>query len=365
MFEDFASALIKELVKNEFDIISKNDIANLQNSGLIILGKILPPVFYVACIANGDKTTLEDYDKITKMLSLSLKATAQRFMCKSVICTNIVYTKELTLDKKVFIDKQEYEASSGYYNIFWCVDNSKKDIYCSKNQPSEILNIKDCVKKALHSEKTDDEKDIYAIERETKKKYSLSAMHNVPALTFMIIATNIIIFLIFYVRKDFDTYLYMFANNHDLVLQGEYYRLLTSMFFHAGVSHLLLNCISMYIYGSRYECFVGRGKLFVLYFFSGIFAGIVSMMFSDSFSVGASGAIFGVLGALLVFTLKVRKRVDGIDYITMLTIAAVCLFAGYSNPNIDNFAHLGGFVAGCLFQIILGLIDKKNSLRNS
>ncbi len=136
------------------------------------------------------------------------------------------------------------------------------------------------------------------------------------------------------------------------VAEGEAWRLLTSAFLHSGATHLAMNMISLYFLGSFAEVSFGRGRFFALYFISGI-AGGLAFLYFGSFTapaVGASGAIFGLLGGVFGFALRQGTFSLQNPVITqLLFLTAINLFLGATIPNVSNTAHIGGLVGGLVF----------------
>jgi rhomboid protease GluP len=134
-----------------------------------------------------------------------------------------------------------------------------------------------------------------------------------------------------------------------LVAQGEQWRLLTSMFLHSGFIHLGFNMLALYFLGSFAESAFGRGRFFALYLLSGLSGGIAYLYFGgfNSLAVGASGAIFGLLGAILGFSIRQGTFSWQNPLIRQLLILlAINLYIGFSIANISNTAHIGGLVGG-------------------
>lgn len=181
-------------------------------------------------------------------------------------------------------------------------------------------------------------------------------------VTYSIIFINIIIFLIsVYMSKNiFDinsnVLEYLGAKDNLLISKGEYYRLISSMFLHSGIVHISMNMYSLFAIGPLVEKFYGKFRYFLIYILSGIIASITSFMLSPYMSVGASGAIFGVLGATLVIAYNLRKQIGKSFLINVVSVVVVNMIFSFSIPNIDVYAHLGGFVSG----IILGAILYRN-----
>ena len=137
-----------------------------------------------------------------------------------------------------------------------------------------------------------------------------------------------------------------------LVAQGETWRLLSSMFLHAGITHLALNMLSLYFLGSFVEVAFGRGRFFALYLLSGISGGLAYLYFGGfgAPAVGASGAIFGLLGGILGYSLG-RGTFSWQNPLIrqLLILLALNLYLGFSIPNISITAHLGGLAGGFAF----------------
>jgi rhomboid protease GluP len=149
------------------------------------------------------------------------------------------------------------------------------------------------------------------------------------------------------------------ADYPPLVQQGEYWRLVANLFLHIGVLHLVLNGWALYQLGGLFEILLGSVRLLLVYFVSGIAGSIASNLFTQSLSAGASGAIFGVMGAIIAFLLKRRENLtpQAKSLLMQLVLwAGINVFLGFSTPGIDNAAHLGGCAAG--FVIGLSLKDR-------
>ena len=134
-----------------------------------------------------------------------------------------------------------------------------------------------------------------------------------------------------------------------LVAQGEWWRLLSSMFLHSGFVHLAVNMLSLYFLGSFIEQTFGRGRFLALYLLSGISGGLAYLYFGafDAAVVGASGAIFGLLGGIFGYSMR-RGTFSWQNPIIrqLLILLALNLYIGFSVPVISNTAHIGGLVGG-------------------
>lgn len=146
------------------------------------------------------------------------------------------------------------------------------------------------------------------------------------------------------------------ANERAAVLAGEPWRLLTSMFLHGGLLHLALNAWGLYQLGTLFESWLGSTRMLLTYFVAGIAGSLASIAWTQVPSVGASGAIFGLLGALIAFLLRRHGQLSsqGKSILSQLVMWAVInVFFGLQSPGIDNAAHLGGCAAGFLVGLTL------------
>ena len=138
-----------------------------------------------------------------------------------------------------------------------------------------------------------------------------------------------------------------------LVAEGEAWRLVTSAFLHSGFLHLALNMISLYFLGSFAEIQFGSSRFLALYFVSGIAGGLAYLYFASSDprpAVGASGAIFGLLGGVFGFALRRGTfSLQNPIIAQLLLLTALNLFLGASIPNVSNTAHVGGLVGGLVY----------------
>lgn len=200
------------------------------------------------------------------------------------------------------------------------------------------------------------------------KKPSIKNNYKDYMATYILIAANVIMFLISVLMSrslisiDVGTLYKLGANNTLLVnYYHQFWRLVTCMFLHGGIIHILCNMYALYYLGMQIEKIFGKTKFIAIYFISGIAASYLSNMFNDYrvISEGASGAIFGLLGALLVYYIKERNRISKGAIENIAVIIVLNLFIGFSSSNIDNFAHIGGLIFGIIISFILTTFNSK------
>ena len=179
-----------------------------------------------------------------------------------------------------------------------------------------------------------------------------------PTITRVLIVVNVLIFLSLSLSGNdfFNRALIKFGMYAPYIRKGEIYRLLTCAFLHANIFHLLFNCYSLYVIGSQIEGFMGKCKYIVIYLFSALCGALMSMIFSgNSISIGASGAIFGLIGSLLYFGYHYRVYLGNVIKSQIIPLLVINLAIGFMSMGIDNFAHIGGLLAGTLITSALGV----------
>lgn len=186
-----------------------------------------------------------------------------------------------------------------------------------------------------------------------------------PVVTDVLILLCILIFAAMYIfgNGSTDSYtLIKFGANIDTYTKaGDYYRLITCMFLHIGLFHLICNMYSLYIIGNNVENFFGKWKYLIIYFISGISGSILSLAFShNTILAGASGAIFGLLGALLYFGYYYRAYLGSAGKNAIIQVILINLLIGFMVPGISNAAHIGGLVGGILSAMMVGVYDKSS-----
>ena len=150
------------------------------------------------------------------------------------------------------------------------------------------------------------------------------------------------------------------ANNITLLQSGEIWRLLTYMFLHGSLLHLLINMYSLYIIGTQIENYYGKTKYIIIYLVSGICGGLLSAIGIgvNAISAGASGAIFGLLGALAYFGYHYRLYLGNALKTQIIPVIAINLLIGVMVTGIDNFCHIGGLISGIFTAMALGVDGK-------
>ncbi len=233
----------------------------------------------------------------------------------------------------------------------WLVDMDTHRLHIYENQPDDFLQLKSEIEESL-------------------KEPLVKQKTNYPYITIGLIAVNIAVFLFMYIfTMKSDYYTALGANCWtNVFLSNEYYRLLTCMFIHGGSDHLVNNMLSLGVMGNETETKLGHLRFFILYMLSGLISSLASALYNQSiaansntivYSVGASGAIFGVYGAYVMITLlKNRYSGNSIPVKRVILVTFLMLFSGFTSENIDNMAHLSGLLAGIIISFIYCKCDK-------
>lgn len=243
-------------------------------------------------------------------------------------------------------------------------DKNYKHIYANKIE--DIID-KDIIKEYFNDLKDNLEFDeegfqlFFKITNEINQKNMEEARKNddifkskVPILTYSLIG----IFVLIYILELFN-YNY-FINNFSVYapytkIYGQYYRIITGTFLHGSLFHLLSNCYALYIIGSQIENFFGKKKFAIIYLVSLISGSLMSMTFSNTASVGASGAIFGLMGSLAYFGYYYRVYFGATWKEKVLPVIGLNLILGFVVSGIDYFAHIGGLIGGIFITMAVGV----------
>lgn len=283
--------------------------------GLIDLNEVV-----VSVVVSNDMNEEVDFNEAKEYL---LKSLNKRFVVNLII-----------LASEEYINYNE----NNYYNKLIFSVKDKKILYSSEGSKAFIPIIN------------------YMINENNKKKINFKKYK----VTYTIINLNILVYLIEIIKSrnliDINIYtlIQMGAKVNILINRGEIYRLITSTFLHGGIMHILFNMSALNIIGKEVEYIYGSKKYILIYILSALSGSLFSYLFNpNSVSVGASGAIFGLLGAMLVFGLKEKNKI-GKQYVkNILETLAINVIIGITISNIDNYAHLGGLIMGVISALIL------------
>lgn len=203
--------------------------------------------------------------------------------------------------------------------------------------------------------------DINEHNRKDAKKINSVFKNNFPMITYWLIAVNVILYVIPILFGQYNNLINNYSVWGPAIRDGQVYRLFTGIFLHGGIFHLLFNCYALYVIGAQVENFFGKFKFAIIYLVAGISGALFSVMFGgNSASIGANGAIFGLMGALVYFGYHYRVYLGNVVKSQIIPLIVLNLILGFSMSGIDNFAHIGGLIGGTLISVAVGVKDKSS-----
>ena len=209
-------------------------------------------------------------------------------------------------------------------------------------------------------------KDINQKTSAENQRYEQTFKKKPIVVTYVLMAVCIAMFLVTLILghgKVSSYVVYILGSNYGPAVRGgEFYRLITSAFLHGSFIHLFFNMYALAIIGSQIETFLGRKKFIIIYFVSALSGSLMSIIFGDVQSIGASGAIFGILGALVYFCYYYRLYFGSILKSRIFPVLMINLALGFMVPGIDVSAHIGGLVGGFLVTMALGIDGKSKTV---
>lgn len=183
-----------------------------------------------------------------------------------------------------------------------------------------------------------------------------------PIITYSLVIINILMYIIPILFGTYNTLLDKYSIYGPAVRAGQYYRLITGTFIHANIFHLFFNCYALAILGSQLESFLGKPKYLIVYLFSALIGSLFSVTFAGNYySIGASGAIFGLMGSLVYFGYHYRVYLGNVVKSQIIPLILMNLGIGFLVPGIDNSAHIGGLLGGALITVALGVKNKSSN----
>lgn len=256
------------------------------------------------------------------------------------------------------LNAPEEFALAGTYDIYFGVDTARARILRNSSQPPNMDGSFDKIQAALGEGGIDGK--MFHVEHSRQA----IPVAKYPIFTYLIIAVNVLLFVLMELNggsTNIETLLnYGAISYHHVFTFGEYYRLLTPVFLHIGGMHLIFNTMSLVLFGMRAERHFGVWKFLVIYIISGI-GGNLAMALTSAYAVGAgaSGSIYGVIGALFAYTKVRKKNVENFNAGILGIMIFVGILMGFAAggvpgmPNVANSAHIGGLAVGFLLGMIL------------
>lgn len=331
----FIETFHNQLLASSFQEVKDQNGIKLQ--GIYI--RMENPVLYVVGVFEK-----ENEHHVTDCLNAFTKQMAHEL--EELRCNHLI-------SLRILVSEEDKERESPFYSderihvVNWRYSLQENRVFAGKGEPDRLLGIE----KLLNSTSKGDvaQKPLEPVTNGGK-----------PLISMGIFGICILVLIYTTLSSKGGSTIRAFGLSRSGILQGEYYRFLTSMFLHSGIAHLASNGIFLYYFGVKAEYLLGKGRFLALYLVSGLCGGILSIVFHDVLAIGASGAIYGVLGAMLILTKKYGPRYTGMNYATMLLLAFTSIGFGFLDMGVDNFAHIGGFIGGILVFLYYMKYDRRN-----
>lgn len=328
----FKENLHQQLLAHSFEEV--RDVNGTKIAGLYV--RMENPVLYILGVYDQkNQTTARALEGFTNQRLANLK----QMYCEHLVSLGIFIVEDTKDEEEVepplYIDER-------IHSVNWRYVLNEEKIVTPSGQPDRLLGIEKLLVLAVHGEKT-------------KKPFEPMKKGEKPWVCMYLLGICALLLGYTMFSAHGESFIDQFGLSRSGILRGEYYRFFTSMFLHSGIGHLVSNCIFLYYFGFRAEYLFGRWRFLVLYFGSGLMAGAFSIAFHDVLAIGASGAIYGLMGAMLILTKKYGPRYTQMNYATMLLLVFSSISFGFLNMGVDNVAHIGGFIGGIL--IFLGVIN--------
>ena len=259
------------------------------------------------------------------------------------VADRVKVESEKNIDNVFVKDIDEIKKNKEINEIF---PNMKNDLYQSKNSLDLLLNVTNDINKKTETD---------------NKKYEKIFSRKKILMTYIIMAICVVMYLITVLMGLNNMNLLLLgANNIELLKHGQIYRLITYGFLHGSIVHLISNMYCLYVIGSQVENNLEKKRFLIVYFVSMITGGLLSALFNDGISIGASGAIFGLLGAILYFGLHFRLYLSEALRTRIIPVIVLNLIIGFAVPGIDVACHIGGLIGGFLSAMMVGIPDIDN-----
>ena len=184
-------------------------------------------------------------------------------------------------------------------------------------------------------------------------------------VVFALIVLNVVVYIVSILPGIGDTIFNYGVNVNAYISQGEFWRVVTATFIHAGFLHLLFNMFSLFLFGPELEQLAGKWRFLAIYILGGIGGNIATYITQDAFyaTVGASGSIFGIFGAYLAILARHHRYTPQLKQV-ILPIVIISVVLTFLQPNVNAAGHIGGLVAGFILGYLIFTNKYMLRLRN-
>lgn len=301
---------------------------------------------------SGDELAAQEYGRVLE--NIKGKFLANGF--QEVHLLSLILTQDPDRAKKYCLDQDDH----------WIVDLLYRRLMIYENQVPDYMGLKKDLEELLEKEELITDMELYPYpEGSSSFGRRGQSQHKSGWITLFntsLIAVNILLhFLVHYtgIFGSTESVLSRGSMNwYEVKEKGEYLRILTAMFLHSDLEHLLNNMLVAFFVGDNLERATGKIKYLLIYFGSGMIAGITSISYNmikedNVYSIGASGAIFGIVGAMTYIIIVNKGRLEDLSGRQIILFAVISLYGGIASSEIDNAAHVGGFIGGVLLAILM------------
>ncbi|MCL2575585.1 MAG: rhomboid family intramembrane serine protease [Defluviitaleaceae bacterium] len=329
-------------------------------------------VAYFYIIYDTNIVDKHNFDSIKNYMDEAVKSVKERIGARHSVIFNIFiggldefFSHKINTTQE-FILMERYDLFAGVSKNLHVQYKSKSDINTDK-----------CLNKIENALRKMTDGIIMPMVSQNRPSHIAKSIIKFPYFSATIIAINILMFALMELSGGSQNTLNLLrfgAANYYLTFEHmQLYRLVTPIFLHIGFVHLLFNTMWIAIVGIRAEKYMGHFKFLILYLASGIVGGIAMMLLSpNAVGAGASGAIFGMFGALLAFTLVTKKQAGDLSASTLGMLIVLQVLFGFAAPgilgegiNIANSAHIGGLIVGFVLGFIFTKIPNKKKTNNA
>lgn len=324
-----SNKVILEFVNKEFELIECNI------KGISLLYKIMEGNVDVCVVVDNSSNI---YFTGGQLESIGLQI-ERKFLLNGFDKVMLMYM--------VISNYPERDKLISHYGLnFWLLDTISNKVIIYEDQPENFADIRENIERIMSNKRT-------------KKQIKTERF---PIMNLLIIATNILVFIVMELYGSTEDTAFMLNNGaaygEYIFKNKEYYRLFTCMFIHFGSYHLVNNMLTLLLVGNKVEQILGKVKFLSIYLISGLGASLISASYyylkSDLvISGGASGAIFGIIGALVMLMLKNKKRISHFMGIQFFFLIVLILYNGFISTKIDTIAHLAGLLFGLIITAVI------------
>lgn len=341
----------------------------IKSSYGMILSKMDASIFYIALIA-----THKEFKELRGILAAIAEYLIEKYGFRHIILFNVIVSEKSSSNEgeqlelmELIKNSEEYFAQPLYEINYAVLLNENRIEYNSS--PGHLDGIINKLQEAVDQTSLD-------MIGETKYDTVMPTKANRPVFdsrlkpigknyyfVYFLMVLDLVILLVMKFRPN-NNILIFGAMNIELFLKGDYYRLLSAAFLHEGFLHLALNSLGFYIFGVQYEKLFGTLRFLLVFIATALVGNFFGSLFAPGAAlIGASGGIYGLIGACFSITLVTKKNLGGLSAYMIFFFALIGAIIGFSDAKISNVAHIAGFVSGIIVGLPLSFNYKKRVLK--